>query len=110
MHVRASSDADSWVERKERFNRKFQKAQEYYPDLFQFDYACVERIAIVGGRIHPPGISFEGIIIKSVPEFVSEITAVLTERKVAKQAVPEHWSLLRAIQLASAYGVRDTDG
>jgi Holliday junction resolvase-like predicted endonuclease len=110
VHVEASTDADSWIERKEKFTRKFHNAQEYYPELFQFDYKHVYRIAIVGsGRTHPSDISLEGINIKTIPEFVSEITVVLAERNVAKQTVPEHWPLLRAIQLAIAYGVRDTN-
>ncbi len=110
VHVETSTDADSWRERKEKFTRKFHNAEEYYSELFQFDYKRVDRIAIVGsGRIHPPDISFEGINIKSIPEFMSEITAVLAKRNVAKQTVPEHWPLLRAIQLAITYGARGTD-
>lgn len=102
VHIETSSDADSWERRKTRFTEKFDNAQKYYAQLFQFNYVRVEKIAIVGwGQIHPASISFKGIVIKSVPEFFAEITTVLNRRNPAKEAVPEHWPLLRAIQMAT---------
>jgi len=107
VHVETSTDADSWGSRKTRFTSKFDRAQKYYTELFQFDYSRVEKIAIVGwGRNRPADISFEGVITKSVPEFVSEITSVLSQRDPAKEVIPEHWPLLRAIQMATFWGTR----
>lgn len=107
VHIETSSDADSWGCRKTRFTEKFDNAQKYYTQLFQFNYVRVEKIAIVGwGQIHPASISFKGIVIKSVPEFFSEITKVLNRRNPAKEAVPEHWPLLRAIQMATFWASR----
>jgi hypothetical protein len=60
------------------------------------------------GKEHPAGISFEDVTIKSLPQFISEITAQLSQCDPAKEAVPEHWPLLRAIQMAVFWGSRDT--
>ncbi len=102
VHLEASTDADSWTERSRRFSKKFADAQKYYSQLLKFGYQSVEEVAIVGwGRSVPAGISFShGVVIKTLPQFVSEITDVLRQRDPAKEAVPEHWPLLRAIQMS----------
>jgi len=106
VHVETSSDADSWEERKRSFGRKFSGAEKYYPELFQFGYRSIEKIAIVGfGRTRPNSVSFgNNIIIKTVPQFVGEITANLKRQSPTTQAVPEHWSILRAMQLSVFWG------
>lgn len=108
VHVETSSDADSWEGRKRRFARKFKGANKYYSELFQFGYHSVEKIAIVGfGRTRPKSVSFDdGVVIKTVPEFIAEIAADLKGRNPAKQAVPEHWPILRAMQLSVFWGNR----
>ena len=105
-HVETSTDADSWEERRRRFAKKFRNAGKYYSDLFQFDYQRVEKVAIVGwGRTVPTGVAFnEAAVIKTVPEFIFEITEILRQRDPAKQAVPKHWPLLRAIQMSVFWG------
>lgn len=109
-HVETSTDADSWEQRRQRFGKKFADAAKYYPELFQFDYQRVEKVAIVGlGRTVPTGTSFEhGVVIKTVPEFIFEVTEVLRWRNPAKEAVPEHWPLLRAIQMSVFWGSKGT--
>jgi len=109
-HVETSGDADSWKERKQRFTKKFNMAQKYYSELFQFDYSKVEKVAIVGfGRNCPAGVSFnEDVTIKTVPEFIAEITTVLSQQDPAKGVVPEHWPLIRALQLSAFWGSRGT--
>lgn len=109
VHIETSSDAASWERRKTRFTGKFNNAQKHYSQLFQFDYVRVEKIAIVGWTpTHPASISFGGIVIKSVPEFFSEITTILSRQNPAKKAVPEHWPLLRAIQMATFWATRNS--
>lgn len=107
-HVETSTDADSWEERRRRFGKKFGDAEKHYSELFRFDYQRVEKLAIVGwGRTVPVGISFDGtIVIKTVPQFIFEVTGVLSQRDPAKEAVPEHWPLLRAIQMSAFWGIR----
>jgi hypothetical protein len=59
-HVEMSTDADSWEQRRQRFGKKFADAAKYYPELFQFVYQRVEKVAIVEwGRTVPSGTSFE---------------------------------------------------
>jgi len=109
-HVETSGDADSWEERRQRFAKKFNTAQKYYSELFQFDYNKVEKVAIVGyGSKCPAGVLFDkNVTIKTVPEFIAEITAVLGQQDVTKRAVPEHWPIIRALQLSACCGLRAT--
>jgi len=106
VHVETSSDADSWEERKRRLIRKFNGANKYYSELFQFGYHSVQKIAIVGfGRTRAKSVSFgSDIAIKTVPEYTAEISTDLKGLNPTKQAVPEHWPILRAMQLSVYWG------
>ena len=105
VHVETSTDSLSWEKRRSRFESKFGRAQKYYSELFHFDYGTVEKIAIVGLRsTAPDGVSFgKDAVIKTGPEFIREITEHLKGKSPLKQAVPEHWPLIRVLQISAFY-------
>ena len=105
VHVETSTDSLSWEKRKSHFESKFGRAQKHYSELFHFEYDEVEKIAIVGLRSTiPNGVSFgKDVVIKTGPEFMSEITEYLKEKSPLKQTVPEHWPLIRLLQISAFY-------
>lgn len=48
IHIEASTDADSWTERKKRFTKKFGDAKRHYKEIFDFQFDSIENRAIVG--------------------------------------------------------------
>jgi hypothetical protein len=105
VHVETSTDSLSWEKRRHHFESKFRRAQKHYSELFHFDYDAVEKIAIVGLRSTAPhGISFgKDVVIKTSPEFIREMTEYLKDKSPLKQAVPEHWPLIRLLQISAFY-------
>ena len=108
IHIEASTDANSWQERKKRFIKKFGDAKRLYKEIFDFQFDSIENRAIVGfSRRTLNEINFGGNIkVILIPEFVQEITRFLTSLSPMKSAVPEGYPLLRAIQFAVAYGTK----
>ena len=106
VHVETSMDADSWPQRKAKFQRKFRDAESHYNELFDFRIARVRRIAIVGFGKPREKIDFgEGIEVRSIPEQMAKITSELSKHHPLKKAVPEEYPLLRAIQFSSFWGM-----
>ena len=75
IHIETSTDADSWAERKRRFNRKFSDAERHYKDIFDFKFRDVKRLAIVGfSRKLSAQVDFGNRIeVVLVPQFMQEI-------------------------------------
>lgn len=100
IHIEASTDADSWPERKKRFTKKFGDAKRHYKEIFDFQFDSIENRAIVGfSRRTLNEIDF-GNSIKVI------FTQFLTSLSPMKSAVPEGYPLLRAIKFAVAYGTK----
>ena len=108
IHIEASTDADSWPERKKRFSKKFGDAKKHYKEIFDFQVDSIENQAIVGfsGKTLNEIDFGNSIKVILVPEFVQEVTQFLTGLSPMKSAVPEGYPLLRAIQFAVAYGTK----
>jgi len=108
IHIEVSTDADSWLERKKRFTKKFGDAKRHYKEIFDFPFDSIENQAIVGfPRKTLNEIEFgSNIKVVLVPEFVQEVTQFMTSLDPMKSAVPEGYPLLRAIQFAVAYGTK----
>ncbi len=105
VHVETSTDAHSWEKRKKRFLRKFDDAAHHYDDLFPFERGKVERIAIVGFR-NPKDLIFPGSIrVVSIADFIGEILRGLKGKHPLRDAIPETFPLLRAMQYAAACSV-----
>lgn len=124
IHIEASTDALSWPERKERFQKKFTDARKYYLEVFPFKRMDIKpkQIAIVGFNLNPspetsswksssPDESPWGEIkieVIHIPKFFEQINAELKNKDPQRDAIPETFPLLRAIQYAMFYTNRNS--
>ncbi len=107
IHVEPSMDSNPWLERQERFPRKFLPESDLLNllELSRADVKRVRRIAIVGfSQTGTAGKLGKEIEVKSVEEFVREVSDTLRQRKPNNNAVPEGLPLLRAMQFALGWG------
>ena len=103
VHVEPSVDAHPWETRERRFKKKIGAGKKYiFEEVFTWlDPATpVDRIAVLVS--HPKGRDqLAGAKIISIDEFMAEVVAVVRARgKVAKNAIPEQYPLLRTLQLS----------
>lgn len=106
LHIETSSDASSWTERKERFiKKKFILSSDEYESLIGHKVDKIEKIAIVGwNRSTKVDLNWgDDIKVILIPSFLSQITEVLKNIDPMRQAVPESFPLLRAMQMALAF-------
>jgi len=108
IHIETSSDANSWQERKDRFlKKKFILSHEEYESLIGSSVKSIEKIAIVGWRSTKNDLNWgDEIKVQLIPQLLEEITTKLKETSPLKQAVPESFPLLRAMQMALAFEKR----
>ena len=105
VHIETSMDADSWEERRKRFNRKFRSVEPYLSKLFSFPIKTVRCVAIVGfSPTSEPSVLGKAIEAKSLAQLVDEVCKNLRRRHPLKEAVPETLPLLRAMQFAVHWG------
>lgn len=104
VQVEPSLDASSWDERERRYLKKFEAGRKYIPELFAglavpgqidqialFVYGGRDRKALAGGRV------------LHIRDFMAEIRAGVSDRRVAQAAVPEEFLLLRTLQFAAEF-------
>lgn len=107
VHIEPSTDGDPWEERRERFRRKFDDAKKHYDDLFPFEKKAVSCIAIASYSSEAKASKLgPGIEVKSIPQFIREVSQELSQRSPHNEAVPEGLPLLRAMQLALHWGAK----
>jgi len=105
VHLEPSMDAESWETRERRFRKKFDAGREYIPDLFPgFDVpAEIEQIAILVSASKANHPTLGGGQVLLVSDLMREIMEELSDKKISENAVPEHHSLLRTLQLVVEY-------
>lgn len=59
VHLETSSDADSWDERRRKFQKKFQTAAKYTKSVFNFEFENVRKVAVVGLTKPKKAINFD---------------------------------------------------
>lgn len=102
IHLEPSLDAHSWEKREQRFSKKFEAARKYIlTDIFTWlePDTLIEQIAIL---ICHPSNRHElcGAAIISIDEFVAKVRVEIASLGImAKNAIPEQYPQLRAIQL-----------
>lgn len=102
VHLETSMDALPWHKRRERFSSKFHKAGTYYEEMAGFKPRRITRIAVASFSHTPPNISFDSDIeIRLIPEFITEIQDALKKKHPMREAVPEGYPILRALQFAA---------
>ena len=105
VHLEPSLDALSWEKREARFRRKFDAGRKHIHRLLaglplsgELDQVAVLVFAATAGRE-----SIGGGRIMHASELLAEILLDLRSKRLAKQAVPEHWPLLRTLQYVCEY-------
>lgn len=108
VHIETSGDANSWQERKDRFlKKKFILSREEYESLIGSNINTIEKIAIVGWSTTKSDLNWgDDIKVVLIPQLIEEITTKLKATSPMKQAVPESFPLLRAMQMALAFEKR----
>lgn len=109
-HIECSGDSDTWANREIRFKRKFFTAGKNYNKIFGFPFKSIEKKAIVGFGKPRQGVDFgEGVKIVLVPDFIKEINDELGKKDLLRDAIPEIYPLLRAMQYSVFYSNKEAD-
>lgn len=104
VQIEPSSDAASWATRELRYKKKFDAGRKHIPDLFSgLDLPPrVEQIAIfIFGGQHRTTVAGGKVLL--IADFMSQIRDEVSKRPVLREAIPEQYQLLRALQFASHY-------
>lgn len=105
VHIEPSLDADSWDRREERFEKKFRMGRKYIPQLFSgVDIPSeIDQIAlfIFGSNKNVKEVG--GGTVATAAEFYASVVAELRGKRVAKEAIPEQFGLLRTVQHCVEY-------
>ena len=106
IHIEASTDANSNKERTEYVQKKFRAKDEEYLKEFPFAKGwTIKRRAIIGLQKKVLPSPHPTIETFSIPGFLEEICEELKKCFPLEDAVPECYSLLRAIQFAVHFGI-----
>ena len=101
LHIEPSLDAHTWAKREVRFKKKFAAGRRHiYRDVFPWldKKTPIEQIAIL--NTSGTGKLAGGRVV-TVDEFMQEMkTEIAKLGKMAKNAIPEEYDLLRTIQMA----------
>ena len=100
IHIEPSMDADSWEKRETRYSKKFKAGMKYIPFMIP-DFkpgTPIEQVAMFGLLKNRNREELAGGKVWAVSDFLGDIVAALKGRKIAKEAVPEQFPLLRTIQ------------
>ena len=106
LHVETSGDADSWEERKRKFlKKKFILTRKEYEAIIGCKVNKVRKIAIVGyGRSTKTNLNWgRDIQVILIPDFMKQIAEKLYSQHPMREAVPEGFPILRAMQTVQAY-------
>lgn len=105
VQVESSLDASSWPKRKERFAKKFKLGRRYIPPLFSGIELPneIEQIALFVFAANTVVREIGGGRVALASQLYEEIVTGLRAKRVAKEAVPQQFPLLRTIQHCCEY-------
>jgi hypothetical protein len=100
IHVEPSMDAHSWEERERRYRKKFEAGKKYIPHMIPgFKIGTpIEQVAIFGMLKRKSRENLAGGKVLGISDLLKSIINELSNLKIAKEAVPEQFPLLRNIQ------------
>jgi hypothetical protein len=105
VHYEASMDSDPWPKRELRFSKKFAAGRTHIPKLFEGLKAPskIEQVALLvycsrSGRSHLGG----GRLVM-IRDLMAGIKEELNRHRSSKSAVPEQFTILRALQFANDF-------
>jgi hypothetical protein len=105
VHVEPSLDGDSWAKRELRYQKKFDAGRRHIPDLFP-GMAIPKHIEQIALFVYGGGESrtqLAGGRVMFIRDFMAEVHAGISHRKIASAAIPEEFPHLRTLQFAAQY-------
>jgi hypothetical protein len=105
VQIEPSLDAESWPKREIRYRKKFDAGRKYIPQIFNgLEIPTrIEQIALFLFASKTNHQVIAGGKIMLVSELMATISVELSKFKVARQAMPEQFPILRTIQFIMEY-------
>jgi hypothetical protein len=105
VHVEPSMDSDPWPKRETRFSKKFAAGRSYIPQLFEGFIlpSEIEQIALLVYCSSKGRSKLGGGRLVTIREFMRDVRTGLASRRINNAAVPEQFTILRALQFAKAF-------
>ena len=112
IHYETSAHSKNWEDDIEKFKKKFRWGDKIYKNILKIESTKIKKVVITGWREkeNPKNRFFykeTGAELLSIPAFIKEITYEIKKRKLSRQAIPEKYHLLRAMQYAIWVGLKD---
>ncbi len=106
VHIEASMDALSWQMREDKYVKKFKSGKKYIPKLFPYEGLKIEQVVVLGygPKSREGRETLGGGQLRTLYEVFDEIIQELGKTSSYSSAVPQEYSLLRAIQFTLEYG------
>ena len=105
VQIEPSLDSDSWAKRELRYGKKFDAGRKYIPTLFPGipipDHIDQIALFVYGGGESRNQLAGGRVVF--IREFMKEIRAGISHRRVNSAAIPEEFALLRTLQFAAQY-------
>jgi hypothetical protein len=106
VHYEPSMDCYPWPKRRLRFSKKFAAGRTHIPELFE-GLELPTKIDQIALLVYCPqksgGSELGGGRLKTITEFMKEIKEGLADRHIKNKAIPEQFTILRALQFANEY-------
>lgn len=105
VHIEPSMDANSWDVREERYSKKFKAGKEHIPTLFKgIDLPKdIEQIAVFAFASDLNHKTIGGGKVLPVKKLLELIFEDLKNKKLAKEAIAEHLTILRSFQFVAEF-------
>lgn len=105
VHLEASMDSDAWHKREKRFRAKFRAGKAHAEAIARSMGKKPElrQRALLGYARGARRRSLGGGDLVLMPAFLHEIIEALSQRRLDRQIVPEHFPLLRTLHFVSEY-------
>ncbi|NOQ49460.1 MAG: hypothetical protein GQ553_02200 [Nitrosomonadaceae bacterium] len=112
VHIEPSLDADTWARREQRFSKKFDLGRKHIPELFGGVEVLpeIEQIALLVFGSNANVQHLGGGVVATAAEFYAAVADSLRGKRVAKEAVPEQFGLLRTVQHCLEYSLAISTG
>jgi hypothetical protein len=105
VQVEPSLDSDSWAKREVRYQKKFDAGRRHIPGLFP-GIATPKHIEQIALFVYGGGddrTQLAGGRVMFIRDFMAEIHAGISHRRLASAAIPEQFPHLRTLQFAVQY-------
>jgi len=105
VHVEPSMDADSWPTRQKRFKKKFDAGRKHIPKMLKGLNipSTIEQIALFGFASSKNHKYVGGGKVETIQEYLENILNELKDKQIGKEAIPESFIVLRAIQFVLSH-------